>query len=104
MADQFIKSVLETEEECRRKEADAKSLADTKKQNAKLEAERIVAEAKESVEKMLKDDAEAIAKSSDKQMEREKLKLEEECRKLSETADKNRSRVTSLVVDMLTAN
>ena len=96
MADQFIKSVLETEEECRRKEADAKSLADTKKQ--------IVAEAKESVEKMLKDDAEAIAKSSDKQMEREKLKLEEECRKLSETADKNRSRVTSLVVDMLTAN
>ena len=42
MAEEFIRSVLDTEEECRKKEANAKSLADTKKQNAKIEAERII--------------------------------------------------------------
>ena len=53
MAEEFIRSVLDTEEECRKKEANAKSLADTKKQNAKIEAERIILEAKKSVDEML---------------------------------------------------
>lgn len=103
MAEQFIRTVLETEEDCRKKEAEAKSLAETKKQNAKIEAERIVKEAYDSVEQMLAQDAEAIGKSSDKQLRREREKLVTERQHLSETAEKNRSRVTRLVVDMLTA-
>ena len=63
---------------------------------------RIVKEAYDSVDQMLSQDAEAIEKSSEKQLLREREKLVTEREHLSETADKNRSRVTRLVVDMLT--
>ena len=103
MAEEFIRSVLDTEEECRKKEANAKSLADTKKQNAKIEAERSILEAKKSVDEMLQQDADAIAKSSDKQLQREKDALRLKCEELSKTADKNRSRVTKLAAQLLVA-
>ena len=77
--------------------------ADTKKQNAKIEAERIILEAKKSVDEMLQQDADAIAKSSDKQLQREKDALRLKCEELSKTADKNRSRVTKLAAQLLVA-
>ena len=52
---------------------------------------------------MLQQDADAIAKSSDKQLQREKDALRLKCEELSKTADKNRSRVTKLAAQLLVA-
>lgn len=102
MAKDLLKSVLELEEQCRSREAEAKKLADAKKQKAKDDSAKLISDARKSVEKMLEDDAAAVTKSADLRLEKEKLKFKTECESLSKKAEGNRERVTALVIDALT--
>ena len=79
MASELIKAILETEKECREKEADAKAQAEIKKQEALKKAREIVENAEQQTSKMLKDDKQAISASSKRQLEKEKQKTKKEC-------------------------
>ena len=103
MASELIKAILETERECREKEADAKAQAEMKKQEALKKAREIVENAEQQTSKMLKDDKQAISASSKRQLEKEKQKTKKECDEISAAAEKNLDRVTRLVIEMLTA-
>ena len=103
MASEIIKAVLQVEEECKQKESEAKKQAEIKKQEAQKNARKIIEDAEKQVEKMLKDDQAAISDSSQRQLEKEKLKTKKQCDEISATARKNLSRVTGLVIEMLTS-
>lgn len=103
MASDLIKAVLAAEEECRKKQSDAVTQAEIKKQEARQKAKEIVENAQSQAEKMLQDDYRAISGSSDRQLEKEKVKTKKECDELSERAAKNTDRVTRLVIEMLTS-
>ncbi|MBQ8132859.1 MAG: hypothetical protein IJ192_00360 [Clostridia bacterium] len=101
MASEFIKKVLETEEKCKAEESQARNQAEAKKQQSKTDAANIVAEAHRQVEKMLEDDRSAILGSTEKNLAKEKKKMQAECDVLSEKAKKNTDRVTTLVLEAL---
>ena len=101
MAKDLLKAVLDVEEQCRSREAEAKKLAEAKKQKAKSDSAKLISEAKKSVEKMLEDDSAAVTKSADARLEKEKVKFRAECDELSKKADGNRARVTALVIDAI---
>ncbi len=101
MAKDFVRQILETEEECKSNEAQAKKQAEEKKQDAKKQSEKFISDAYKDVEKMLEDDKNAVSKSIDLRLEKERVKVQTECKKLSEKAEKNRSRVAAMAVDAL---
>ncbi len=101
MASDFINAVLKTEEECRQKETEARKQAEEKKLRAKIDSAQILSEAHRQVEKMLADDKAAISESTRIRFEKDRKKMEAECRKISEKAEKNLERVTLLAVEAL---
>ena len=102
MASEFIQSVLQTEEECRKKEAQARQDAELKKQETKKKAQEIVEQARQQVEQMLEDDAKATSKSAEMRLEKEKAKVRGQCEELSRTAEKNMGKVRKMAVELLT--
>lgn len=99
----MIEAILQTEEECRKKEADAREHAEEKKRNARTDSARIISDARREVDKMLRDDAAAIEKSSQLELERDRKKTDAQCSELCSKADKNLDRVTKLVVEAITS-
>ena len=99
----MIEAILQTEEECRKKEADAREHAEEKKRNARTDSARIISDARSEVDKMLRDDAAAIEKSSQLELERDRKKTDAQCSALCSKADKNLDRVTKLVVEAITS-
>ena len=98
MASEFIKSVLEAEEEFKKKELEVSRQAEEKKQKAKIDSAKLLSDSHKQVEKMLEDDRQAISISTRQRLEKEKKNIDEECAELSKTAEKNLDRVTELVM------
>ena len=101
LAKDFIKAILETEEACRNNENEAKKKSEERKLSAKTDAEKIISDARKDIEKMLDDDKKAVNKSIDSRFQKEILKAEQECTKLSEKADKNRSKVIDMAIESI---
>ncbi len=101
MASEFIKAVLEAEEECKNKELQAAKQAEEKKQKAKTDSARLISDARKQVEKMLEDDRQSINTSTGQRLEKERKHIDEECADLSRTAEKNLDKVTELVMKSL---
>lgn len=101
MASELIKAILETEETCAVKENEAKKKAEAKKQQAKSDAAKIIADAHKQVEKMLEDDKAAISASAEQRLAKERKKTDVECGRLSEKAAKNLDRVTAMAAEAL---
>ena len=102
MAKDFVRSILDTEEECKNKESQARKLAEDKKLDAKRQAEKFIIDANKDVDKMLEDDRQAVGKSIELRLEKEKVKVRGECDKLSALADKNRDNVIKLALSSRT--
>ncbi len=101
LAKDFLKAILEAEENCRNKENEAKKKAEERKISARTDSEKCISDAKKDVEKMLEDDKKAVSKSIDIRLKKEAEKSGEECKILSRKADNNRSRVISMAVEEL---
>lgn len=101
MASEFIKAVLEAEEECKKQESEARKKAEEKKQKAKTDAENMTNDARKQVEKMLADDNTAVSASIAQRLAKERKKVQEECKQLSLKAEKNLQRVTDTVIKAL---
>ncbi len=97
VASEFISEILRTEEDCKQKEAESKRLAEEKRLRAKADAAALIAEAETQVRKMVSDDAEAVSKSSEMRLQKERDKVQKECDALSATAERNTKRVAKLV-------
>lgn len=104
MASEMLKAVLEAEEECSAREAEAKKQAEADKQKAKQQASELVAEAQRQSEKMLSDNEKALGQSSEAELQRAREQAQAQCSGISRNAEKNIGRVKKLVVDMLTAS
>lgn len=102
MASEFIAEILKTEDECKMQESEAKKLAEEKKLRAKDDAAKLIADAKKQVEIMLRDDAAAVANSSEQRMIKERVNVQKECDELSARAKRNTDRVTKLVAKAIT--
>ncbi len=102
MASEMIRSILETEEDCKAKETEARKKAEARKQQAKEDAAEIISKANKQVDEMVKNDAAAIASSSQRRLDKQKQKFSGECDALSAKAAKNIGRVTDMVIAALT--
>ena len=71
MAKDFLKAILEAEENCRNKENEAKKKAEERKISARTDSEKCISDAKKDVEKMLEDDKKAVSKSIDIRLKKE---------------------------------
>ncbi len=101
MASDIVKLILETEEDCKNKEADARKKAEAKKQKGKEEAERILADARSQVDSMVNNDAQAISGSAQLRLDKQKQKFKTECEALKKNASNNIDRVTGLVIEAI---
>ncbi|MBQ9460671.1 MAG: hypothetical protein IJU51_01970 [Clostridia bacterium] len=104
MASEMLKAVLEAEEECSAREAEAKKQAEADKQKAREQAASLVADAQRQSEKMLSDNEKALGQSSEAELQRARVQAQVQCSEISGNAAKNIDRVKKLVVDMLTAD
>ena len=96
MAKDMLDAVYKAEEECRQREAEAKSKASQAEQQAKKDCAKLIkdAEAKANA------DAQALFEKA-KQSGEAEITVETLCRKLSATAEKNRTKVITNAVNYL---
>lgn len=103
MAKDMIDAILQAEEECKQREAKAKSDAAVKNEQAHKDAQRLI----DSAVAQAKAEAEELFAATDadgkKLLSKAKASAEAECSKISQTAEKNRKKVIKAVADMLTA-
>ena len=104
MASEMLKAVLEAEEECSAREAEAKKQGEADKQKARQQASELVAEAQRQSERMLSDNEKALGQSSEEELKRAREQAQAQCSGISKNAEKNIGRVRRLVVDLLTAD
>ncbi len=101
MAKDMLDAVFEAEEQCAKREADAKSAAARKSETAKRDAELLKDKAKQTALA----DAEALYAQAraegEKELKNALDKASVQCGAMSETAQKNRSRVIELAVKQL---
>lgn len=102
MAKDMLNAIYEAEEESKQRIAQAKALAEQNAKNAELKAQELAAQARADAEVKAKQMLAAVEAEGKAELDKAKLESQQQCKKLSQTAEKNRSKVIQNVVDMLT--
>lgn len=101
MAKDMLQAVFNTEEECKKRENDAKAEASKRIQQAKTEAAQLIKDTEASANlnaQAILDKERALGKEA---LEKARLDAEKECAVISETAEKNRTNVIKNAVSYL---
>lgn len=102
MASEMLKAVLAAEQECSQKEAEARQKAEADQAEAKKNAAERVAQARQQAENILQDHEKTLAAEAEARRKQGIAETMAQCQELSACAERNRSRVAKLVVEMLT--
>lgn len=101
MAKDMLDAIYKTEEQCSKREADAKAHASQKIEQSRQEAAKLISKARENAI----NDADNLCRQAKAAGENDLKKAigeaESRCNALSKTAEKNRSRVIKSAIEML---
>ncbi|MCQ2514161.1 MAG: hypothetical protein MJ089_03590 [Ruminococcus sp.] len=102
MAKDMLNAIFNAENECKKRESEAKAQAQLKQEKAHNDAVELVRSAKLEAENNAQKLYKAVESENQKELEHAKRDAEKRCNVLSNTAEKSRSKVIKNVVAMLT--
>lgn len=101
MAKDMLDAIYNAEEECKQREMRARAISAEKIEQTKTKAEQVVLSAKEQSHKNADILFEKAVNESKKELQQTRDKAKIDCEILSQTAEKNRSRVICEAIKML---
>lgn len=102
MAKDMLDAVFKTEEECRQRQAKARLQAEDRIKQTKADAKKLIDNIINESNKLSVELLTSVSKENDSQLESARQSAEDQCKKLSEIAEKNRSEVIKQAINILT--